>query len=333
MLFFMKKLILTALGLGTVSVGGSDVPLYKVFDCYRLRQDIDAACVGLSSPGSCFVKGVAEFKEKLKKAISSGRKLQLFLVGFPFKSRNHQDKVLSGKVDMAEYDALRFLNEFLVQICKNYKPGVHLTILLDGCAFADLLGVSLTEVQHYEKDLKKLAASFPNISIVGSQDFAAKGMNHFLSYLQGFSCDAGVREKQQKEQDPSTKESLKRRLCLEFADPLGQEYLRARKINIEQLEKQLSLRSACFGAFVKKHYYSLHPEAFRLSVHFSKDLSKSFSIQLSKGSNLTPWHGVPRLEKDGSYKIVYKRDIDLSKYSLFYYNVNGVRCAYYALKK
>ena len=329
----MKKLTLAVLGLGTLPASGSEAPLYRVFDCYQLRQDIDAACVGLSRPGARFVKGVAEFKKKLKKAVSSGRKLQLFLVGFPFKSRNHQDKVLSGKVDMAEYNTLKFLNEFLVQICKHYKLGAHLTILLDGSAFSDLFGVSLAEMQHYEKDLKKLAACFPNISIVGSQDFAVKGMNHFLSYLQGFSCDPEVQGKQQKDDDPTTKVSLKRRLSLEFADPLGQDYLRARKMNVEQLEKQLSLRSACFGAFAKKHYYSLYPEAFPLSVHFSKDLSKSFGIQLSKGSNLTPWHGVARLEKDGSYKVVYKRDIDLSKYSLFYHNINGVRCAYYALKK
>src|SRR5205823_416919 len=85
---------------------------------------------------------------RIRRAIQAGERLHLILPAFPAKSPSPR-KVMGKLPDMAEEQALGFLQRLCSEIERIYPPGVRLTICSDGHVFSDLVGVTDEDVTLY----------------------------------------------------------------------------------------------------------------------------------------------------------------------------------------
>src|SRR5579863_9948729 len=88
----------------------------------------------VSSKQSLALQGTEKLTNKITKLIEQKKQLSLLLLGFPFKSTNHQKKCLGDEVDLGEYFALITLHT-LVKNIKHLYSQTHCTILSDGLAY------------------------------------------------------------------------------------------------------------------------------------------------------------------------------------------------------
>ena len=115
---------------------------------------------------------------------------------------------------------------------------------------------------------------------------------------------------------------LKKRLLKELDYPQGKKLLT--QVSLEQIATAMHKRSQQINAFYKKRF----PQSISLSVHYQSNLGHKVGISLAVGS-LTPWHGVPVLNKNGSFEIQRKKDVEKT-HKLKCQKINGIRCYFYS---
>ncbi|HXF90393.1 MAG TPA: L-tyrosine/L-tryptophan isonitrile synthase family protein, partial [Candidatus Nitrosotenuis sp.] len=256
-------------------------------------------------------EGKETFIDQIFKVIADHKPLTFKLVGFPFKSINTEQKVISSQPDMAERSALEHLNELCSQIQSLYSPGAHIVILTDGHIFCDVFQVSDAEVETYETTLKALASDLPHVTIQTLADLLPKDIDY-----------QALREKfdhlSASEIDQKSLDLMKERLAFE---------LNGIDSNLDHLAKTMMQRSHHYASFLLKQP-SLAP-MISLSVHFQKNIARKMGIYLVGKSPITPWHGAFVTAADGSVSIQYKKDINDQDYQVVSKIVNGVPCAFY----
>ena len=80
-------------------------------------------------------KGVPKFMSVIEAFVKDGKRVEMCLPAFPFKSANKVYKVLGALPDKAEELALGRLHDMCERIEEIYSPGAHLTIISDGIVY------------------------------------------------------------------------------------------------------------------------------------------------------------------------------------------------------
>lgn len=298
--------------------------IYKQLDSYRITYDIDAHNVGVAPDTKPKpIQGIAECIRHITHLIHNNQPLKLLLVGFPFKSSNHEKKTLGKLPDMAERKSLEYLQELLNNIKKVYPSGADLTIFCDGTPYANFFGISLQDVVAYENALQRLAQDLPNITLHTSTDIMHK---HQLKNLAGINTliDAyPPSDELFKKTMYTTPLIAHKRFALELDHEAGKKILEQQSIDditVKMLARETRMRNYISEYFPEDSY-------LRLTVHFSQNVSKKFGIKLSPNADITPYHGILVVEEN-SWTIRLKKDINLNDYQLMTQKINGIDCSY-----
>jgi pyoverdine/dityrosine biosynthesis protein Dit1 len=233
------------------------------------------------------------------------------LPAFPGKSPN-QAKVLGTLPDMAEENALKFLQQLAERIGEIYAPGAQIVLASDGRIFSDVVGLRDEDVTAYRDSLNGMIASLglKNLSTFNLEElytdatFDEMRANVMAEFSQ--STD-DLRAAVKNAQTPEEVE-LNRLYCgitrflVEDATFPGQAMSR------NQIQKDARARaygviqrSNAWSGVVEKHF----PEAVRLSIHPHGCGSAKLGIHLSEPAQadnwITPWHGVALELEDGRF--------------------------------
>jgi pyoverdine/dityrosine biosynthesis protein Dit1 len=274
---------------------------------YRRLQPGAGACA-LAPCEQC----LALHLPKVRRFVLAGEPLHLLLPSFPAKSPSLR-KVLGPLPDMAEEQALRFLENICDEIREIYPPGARITICSDGRAFSDLVGVTDEQVTAYGMEISNLLEQLGARSLeLFSMEDLFEGGDH-----------AGVREQ----------------LCVHYADSLAairerahayehhlalfngiQRFLFEDRIAVETGRSRTQVRNECkerayqvirrsdaWGRLVNECF----PAALRLSIHPQVPHSDKIGILLGEANDawLTPWHGVAVLA-GGRFRLMKRQEAE-----------------------
>ena len=87
-----------------------------------------------------------KFLSVIDQFVTAGKRVDMCLPAFPFKSANKVYKVFGILPDKAEELALERLNTMCVRIAEIYAPGAELTIISDGLVYNGIYSCSI----HYK---------------------------------------------------------------------------------------------------------------------------------------------------------------------------------------
>jgi pyoverdine/dityrosine biosynthesis protein Dit1 len=250
---------------------------------------------------------------RVRRSIVVGEPVRFVLPGFPAKSPSPR-KVLGPRPDMAEEQALLYLQRLCDELTTLYRPGVRINICSDGRVFSDLVGVSDTTVTQYGRDIRAMITRLRATSL---QTFSLDDV------FSGTSFDA-----------------MRRYLCARYAEPV--ELIRTRtrvhptdrtlyngihrflfedRLGIENGKSRNQIRKACreyaYQVIRRSNAWSRLiaerlPEALRLSIHPQPLHAQKIGILLSDtAANLwiTPWHGVA-VQEGGRFLLMYRHQAE-----------------------
>src|SRR5581483_6976827 len=121
-------------------------------------------CQFIPSKPNLIVNGVVALENKLFQLMEQEKQISLVLLGFPFKSTNHEKKCLSAHVDLGEYLSLLTLNSMVHNIQHLY-PKVQCTIISDGLSYhIEEYDPAYNEILDYHAVMEKLTNCFSCIS-------------------------------------------------------------------------------------------------------------------------------------------------------------------------
>lgn len=301
--------------------------IVNVFQEYILTYDIDKKSIDENHSASPCIRKNNEYDMLLKKLnyfIQQQQPIILTMVGFPYKSVNTKEKVISSTADAAERYSLVYLQQFLDKIKKIYKPGIQLKIFTDGIVFGDLEYVLDDTIETYENMLKKMSYDLSDIKIFTMKDLCPSQLpteirSHISQFPPSFDIFCDMLKKDQKLQEDMT--ILIERLVFELS-PLSLSTKEIEKIALREIHRGLQ-----YSNFLKQFRSD---ETISCSVHYQKNLDKKIGLKLSDSSYITPWHGV-LVEKNGYFTIEHLKEVDQSLYHIKEWNINDVSLAYLEL--
>ncbi|KAF7712292.1 Uncharacterized protein PECH_003740 [Penicillium ucsense] len=257
--------------------------------------------------------------ETLRYFVSKQEPINMVVPAYPFKSPNHDEKVLGPEPDVGERMSLEHFNSMGARIQEIYPPGGHVTIVSDGCCYNDLLGVSDEEVFRYAEGLhhivdrlglKHIKFSDPFDLIEGShsvpyteEDYASR-IGELKDRLWDTYLPAGYDFDADLKRDPNatlTYQGYIRFLMTDLAL-----FFKEKKMSKNAVKKHCSVvargmikRGKAFSALVAK----ASPLHVRLSIHASDNTDK-LSVALLPHKRygtfpVTPWHNTPYLDTTG----------------------------------
>jgi pyoverdine/dityrosine biosynthesis protein Dit1 len=257
---------------------------------------------------------------KIVAKVVANQPISLVLPAFPGKSPNLA-KVLGTLPDMAEENALRFLQQLADRIGKIYAPGAQIVLASDGRIFSDVVGLKDEDVTAYRD---ALLAMINDLGLANISTFNLEEIYEGLSFdemraatMADFSQsmdDLRVAVKRAQTPEGTADDvELNRLYCgitrflVEDATFPGQTLSR------NQIQKDARTRaygviqrSNAWSGVVEKHF----PEAVRLSIHPHGCGSAKLGIHLSEPAQadnwITPWHGVA-LELEAGRFVLAKR--------------------------
>lgn len=253
-------------------------------------------------------KGI--LSERIGKMVAHNQPLKFAMLGFPFKSTNTRDKVLSAYPDKGEELTManfKAMNDKLKQV---YEPGMALSILSDGYVFNDIWGIS-----------NEVTTEYLNISKEFGQEQGAPLDWYSLPDFYSGRCDLEKARDKMEQQFGITEEQLQYRIMYD-ADVnytyrgmirfVSEEYAyreftsgKAKERAVKALVRRTMLRNEAFDNMVR-HIFKDH---IRLSMHQSVNNGKKYSIKLidSPYARHSAWHSAVVL--DGPDVItMHKRD-------------------------
>ncbi|WP_108807724.1 L-tyrosine/L-tryptophan isonitrile synthase family protein [Aquimarina spinulae] len=241
--------------------------------------------------------------DKVSMAIKQKKKIRFVLPAFPGKSPNPA-KVLGYLPDMAEKQALTFLNDLCQQIQSIYEPGAELIICSDGRVFSDIVGISEKHVTSYQIEIDRLIEelnltalstfNLDDIDIKSDFDQAryelVKKYGQDLDSLKDKVKNGGARSSNAEEKEANRMYLGLTRFLVEDLMFPGQTRSKS-SIQKECKVKayQAIIRSNAWTDLIAEKF----PEAIRLSIHPQICGSKKIGIQLlGRETWMTPWHAV-----------------------------------------
>ncbi|HLJ31619.1 MAG TPA: L-tyrosine/L-tryptophan isonitrile synthase family protein [Candidatus Babeliales bacterium] len=290
---------------------------------------------------SLAIEGTEQLQNKIKDLIDHEKPLSLLLLGFPFKSTNHEKKCLSDDVDMGEYLALTTLNTVVDNI-KQIYPHAHCTIISDGLAYhIEEYDPSYQKIVNYHDQMDKLTQLFDHVSFISwNINGTLSSYNQLQAYVDQTLCNDDkkntIRIKEMSSFVKNEFESTNWQAF--FLQQAEDEYnktgstikpkLKAQEIKTLKNKLIMQKISCVVPELIKKgkqfstlvsQIYPNYNECIRLSVHCDKnnpDISCKIPIALIYGHYGTPWHNTMVINQDdelkGFAKDIYKKQLDLS---------------------
>ena len=280
--------------------------LHRLFRYRRLLPDA-GPCAASPCEG-CF----ALHLPKIRRAIQAGEPLHLVLPAFPAKSPSLH-KVLGKLPDMAEEQALAFLQRLCAEITQIYPPGVRLTICSDGHVFSDLVGVSDEDVTLYGAAIRDMIdaqrahslETFNMADLFEGADYAA--MRHHLVV---YYADPLATIEARAHDHPHHQTLFNGIHRFLYEDALGVETVKSKT----QLRKdakvrayQVIRRSDAWGRLLTECF----PMALRLSIHPQGPHRDKIGLLLGDAADawITPWHGVA-VKAPGGFRLMPRHEAE-----------------------
>ncbi len=107
---------------------------------------------------------VIQYRSKIAACIKKEEPIKMIFIAFPFKSYYNPLKTNRHLPDLGELYFLRRLLQINASVSLIYPPGLQWTILTEGRAYANIVGLSCSEVNDYQSSI----ASF--VRIIGAEN-------------------------------------------------------------------------------------------------------------------------------------------------------------------
>lgn len=223
--------------------------------------------------------------QKISRQMEARVPVQIVLPAFPAKSSN-REKTMGVLPDLGEVLALQRLDNLCKEIQKAYSPGAEILICSDGRVFNDLVLVSDTAVNAYQKGISKIIADFSlthlktfNLDDVFS-DHTYSEMRKEL--MNGYTSHAQI--------ERSLFNGIHRFIFEDRLVLAPRESREKTRQEAKEIAYQVVERSQAWGKLVEAHF----PDAVRLSIHPQSADSEKIGIRLLPSDNIwrTPWHSV-----------------------------------------
>ena len=266
----------------------------------------------------------------LRGFVAKQEPVNMVVPAYPFKSPNHESKVLGPDPDVGERMSLQHLNSIGARIQQIYPPGGHVTIVSDGLCYNDLMGVSDEEVFNYANGLHEITDSlglkhlrfmdlFELMGCESSPNTAEEYASRtgqlkellFASFLPaGYDFDKDIKE--------NNNALLTYRGYIKFLDLDLATFFRdkgmsksATRKHSSKVAREMIKRGKTFSALVAKK----SPLHLRLSIHAS-DNSDKLSVTLLPHKRystfpVTPWHNIPYLDITNDSLSLGRRPTDI----------------------
>ena len=241
---------------------------------------------------------------KVRRWIATGEPIHFLLPAFPAKSPN-TTKVLGRLPDMAEENALTFLENVCAELRELYPPGARISICSDGRVFSDLVGVSDEDVSNYAAELKRMmkqveAQSLDFFSMEDLFDVEDHGamrqqlIMHYCDSLAAIENRIHAFAHHRELFNGIQRFLFEDRIVMEAAMESGKSRTQIRK-DCKELAHGVIQRSDGWGRLLNDCF----PMSLRLSIHPQAPHSEKIGMLLGEANDtwLTPWHGVA--VKDG----------------------------------
>ena len=237
---------------------------------------------------------------KVRRWIAAGEPIHFLLPSFPAKSPN-TTKVLGRLPDMAEENALRFLENVCLELKELYSPGARISICSDGRVFSDLVGVTDDDVTNYATELKRIIErveaqsldffSMEDLFDVGDHDAMRRQLiTHYCDSLAAIEARIHAFEHHRTLFNGIQRFLFEDRIMIDAGKTRSQ----VRK-DCKELAHEVIQRSDGWGRLLSDCF----PMSLRLSIHPQGPHSEKIGMLLGEANDtwLTPWHGVA--VKDG----------------------------------
>lgn len=240
---------------------------------------------------------------KVIRAINAQKPIEFVLPAFPGKSPN-PSKVLGVMPDMAEKQALIFLNNLCKQIQAIYEPGAKVVICSDGRVFSDVVGISEAHISAYQAEIDRLISvleltalsTFNLDDVYLDVSFEIARADLMANYGQNLEAlKEKVKRGSKESADADAKEANRMYLGLTrflVEDAMYPGQVKSRTTIQKECKRnayQAIIRSNAWTDLIAEKF----PEALRLSIHPQICGSRKIGIQLLGVETwMTPWHGV-----------------------------------------
>lgn len=261
---------------------------------------------GLAHCNQC----VSKIKQKIRPLIDADAPISFILPAFPAKSSS-RSKTLSPLPDLGEALALKHLNQFCQHIVDDYSPGANLIICADGHVFNDVVGVTDSHVDSYQRILRQCQMK---LNLTYLQFFELSDAYHSNDYQQirsklvdefGQAITLIKKNRRKNKDEHLTFCGIHRFLY----EDLQYHFKTLSKNKIKMLAKERAYqtiqRSHAWSECLKHKF----PNHLRLSIHPHHCESEKLSIQLLKGQDrwATPWHNVV-LKKGNQFSLIHRNE-------------------------
>lgn len=264
-------------------------------------------------------KGKSILADQIEKFISTNDPISFAMLGLPFKSTNHRDKVLGDLPDLGEELTIKNFERFNSQVQQVYKPGINMLIASDGYMFNDILGVDDRIVEEY----KAITEGFKTNSTVRIIDVNEFYSNRSTSanrekIIQHF----GLTWEQLEQQilfNPDTNMLYKGMIRFMEEEVADKEFVSnsQRHKRAKQLARDMMLRNEAYNNLVRKELNT----SIRLSMHQSVNNGYKYSFKLIPGEHTfhSPWHSCVAVNGNEAITL-HKVDAEKAGYELIYKN-------------
>lgn len=253
--------------------------------------------------------------DTVRSFVAKQEPINMVLPAYPFKSPNHNSKVLGSDPDVGERMSLQHLNSIGACIQQVYPSGGYVTVVSDGACYNDLLGVSDEEVFNYAKSLQHIAERLGlkhlrftdvfefldgEVSPTTAEEYSSR-VGDLKQRLFALFLPPGYNFDKEIESDNnalSTYRGYMKFLSLDLAtfySKKGMSKSAARK-HSSKVARGMIERGKAFSSLVA----TKSPLHVRLSIHASDNTGK-LSVALLPHKRystfpVTPWHNTPYLD-------------------------------------
>jgi pyoverdine/dityrosine biosynthesis protein Dit1 len=251
--------------------------------------------------------GRARMSEKISAFVARNEPIRFSMLGYPFKSGNTRDKVLTEKPDLGEELSLQNFAEFSRQIESVYAPGAEVALVSDGFAFNELMKVSDATVEQYGEIVRDMSRSFP-VKWFSLKDFYNTSLVEAREKL--LAQWAPTPEEMQEKILNDVNVNFLYRGILIFMEaetaiwPFDSKSKRVRETKV--LVRKMMIMNEAYSKMIASEFSS----HIRLSMHKSNNDGTKYSFQLIPGEPkkiwTSPWHGAV-LESNG-HEMIHVKD-------------------------
>ncbi len=258
--------------LGPIKIYVDGLPQIAKYGGDNSQSRIVLFLQAMSPPSKIEVTGQEALAIRLEVMMATKQPIPMVIPAFPGKSTNKEHKVLSGDVDLGELVGLITLNHICREIGTIYPPGARISIIPDGAAYLDVLGIDLREYEQYQCGLTHLVETCFRETI--SLELAmVPNILKIIDKLEEPKVDAETEA--------------------DMTSFFGTEFPKKSKDEIVKITHAVAVCSAKFSKGIAMLLKG--QDYVRLSVHPHSKIDEKCGISLAYKARGTPWHNAPVL--------------------------------------